>query len=487
MVGMNGLKYLILSAFLGLLLLPWAQTRFPLAEEPRLFGIFEKAAFPDVKYFTWKRWFAGAFQDKVSAQVNDNLGFRPTLIRINNQYDFSLFRIIHAEGFIAGKDGFLYEEDYIHEYTGNYFIGKPAIDKKIRRLKRVQEELQRRGLCLLFVIEPGKASFFPEHIPARYHPERRTLTNMDYMIHRLDDWKVNYIDLNKWYLAMKDTSRYKLFPEYGMHWSIYSVALVADSLARYLRERCDARIPSFAVERIDVSDTLRYSDRDIADMLNLVFPLTKVTAQYPVIRFDTAQPSLRVIAVADSYFNNLFYDYAPHLFANTEYWYYNSTLYYKNSYGDTKVDHSNLAETFRDFDVILLMTSEINAHCGFWNFVDQAYEALFPPPADSWCYRYENKIRNDRYWFRGMVRQAAAERTLLDQAIRRNAAYAMCVDFDKLENKTHEDSVIRIIFDIRSIPGWFHKVWTISKDNHLPIEECLRSEAEYVLSQRKLE
>jgi hypothetical protein len=481
---MNGLKYLLLSLSFALLFIPLVKTRFPIAKEPKLFGIYEKAATPDLKFFTWKRWFTGSFQEKISSQVNDNTGFRNTLIRINNQYDFSLFRTIHAEGFIAGKKGFLYEEDYIREYTGNYFIGKSTIDLKVRRLKAVQEELRKRGTCLLLVLEPGKASFFPEYIPDRYRPELRTLTNMDYMKQRLDVLQAEYIDMDRWFRAMKDTSRYKLFPEYGMHWSIYSVALVVDSLSHYLREKYEARVPGFTIEKVEVSDSLRGSDRDIADMLNLVFPLRKVTAAYPLIRYDTVKPSLRVIGVADSYFNNIYYVYAPHLFANTEYWYYNSTLYYGNSYGDVKVDHSDLGEKFKGFDLILLMVSEINAHCGFWNFVDQAYAALFPPHRDSWCYQYENQIRNDRFWFRGMVKNAAAEGTTLEQAIRRNAAYTMCVNYDWLENKTHSDSITRIIWDIRTTPKWLHKVWSVSIERDLPLEDCLRSEAEYVFSQR---
>lgn len=482
--GMKVLKILLLALLFSLLLLPYIQSRLPLVREPALFGIYAKTGPPDLKQLKWKSWSSGQFQEELSRQVRDHQGFRNTLIRFNNQVDYSLFRIIHAEGFIAGRNGYLYEEDYIHEYTGRYFIGKKTLDLKVRRLKAVQEALRKQGVCLLPVIEPGKASFYPEYIPACYHPEKRTLTNLEYMKQRLDAWNVDYLDLDAWFLSMKDTSRYKLFPEYGMHWSIHSVSLVVDTLSRYLRSRCDLDLPGFSIERIETTGSLRGSDRDIADMLNLVFPLKKVTATYPVIRFDSAEPVLKVIAVADSYFNNIYYDYTPHLFANTEYWYYNSTLYYKDSYGDTRVDHSGLPEKFRNVDLILLMTSEINAHCGFWNFVDQSYEALFPATRDTWCYRYENKIRNDRYWFRGMVRQAASERTTLEQAIKRNAAYAMCVDFDTLENKTHYDSVQRIIYNIRTTPKWFHKVWSVSKEQNLPLEACLESEAEYVLSMR---
>lgn len=482
---MKPLKYLLLLLLFLPLLFPHLQMHLPLCSEPPLFGIYQGTQIPGADSLTLRSWFSGSFRDAAESGIRDQLGFRRTLIRIHNQLDYSLFRIIHAEGFIAGRHGYLFEEDYIHEYTGKYFIGKAPLDLKVRRLKAVQEELKRRGTCLLVVIEPGKASFFPEYIPRRYRPENRTLTNLDYLKQRMDARGVEYIDLDRWFRAMKDTCRYKLFPEYGMHWSIYSVALTADSLSDYLRTRCGLAVPGVSVGEVEISDSLRGSDRDIADMLNLLVPLPRVTAAYPAVRFDSVKPVLNVIAIADSYFNNLYYDYAPHLFRNTEYWYYNSSLYHGNSYGDTKVDHSNLVSTLPSADLILLMTSEINAHCGFWDFADQAWEALFPPARDSWCYRFTNRIRNERWWFRGMVTQAAAEGTTLEQAIRRNAEYAMWTQFDALENKTHADSVVRIIADIRSIPEWMHKVWRLSRETGRPLQQCLESEAEYVLSTRK--
>lgn len=481
---MNSVKVGLLSLICVLLVLPLWQIRYQVVQEPKLFGIYENAGVPELKSFSWKAWFKGTFQDKIFTQVKDHTGFRNTLIRINNQADFSCFGLIHAEGFVAGKRGFLFEEDYIHEYTGKYFIGKNTLDRKIRRLKSVQEALAKRGTRLLFVIEPGKASFCPENIANCYHPERRTMTNDEYMKQRLDALHVDYIDLNQWFIGMKDTCRYKLFPEYGMHWSLYGVSLAVDSISSYLRGKYCLQVPEFHFDSIVISDSLRGSDHDIADMVNLLFPMPKVTAAYPVIRFDPKKPTLRVIGVADSYFNNIYYDYAPKLFANTEFWYYNSSLYYKDSYGDTKVDHSNLTEKFKNTDLILLMVSEINNHCGFWNFIDQAFVALYPSWRDDWSYKYENTIRNDRWWFRGMVKQAAEEGTTLERAIKRNADYTMCVDFDKLENKTKNDSITQIIWGIRTTPKWMHKVWSLAKERKEPLENTMRSEAEYALSLR---
>ena len=83
----------------------------------------------------------------------------------------------------------------------------------------------------------------------------------------------------------------------------------------------------------------------------------------------------------------------------------------------------NLREKFREYDIILLMVSEVNLHCGFWNFADEAYEAYFPDHSDPFWYPYENQIRNEQEWFRYMVKKAKEKQTSLDNIIRSDAKY----------------------------------------------------------------
>ena len=422
---MKFLRLLLLLITSVVLAAPALQHWKPMVKEKDLNGIYRTAKPPDLKSFSWGSWFRGSFQEKIVPEMNDHIGFRKTLIRIRNQADWSLFKTSNTEGFIAGKDGFLYEEDYIFEYTGTYFIGERALDLKARRLKAVQEALGTRGICLLPVIEPGKASFYPEHIPARYHPECRSMSNLEYLQQRMDRYGVRYLDLNRWFLLAKDTSRYKLFPEYGMHWSIYGATLAMDTLTKYLNGACGFSLPGFTVDKIVISDSLQGTDGDIEVMLNLLCPLPPVTAAYPTVRFDkggtTSAP--RVLGVGDSYFNTIYNLFAPHQFRSTEFWYYNSRYYSYDSLNNKPVDHSDLPGKLARFNLILLTFSEINAHCGFWNFVDQAWVAFCGTGPDSEVYGYENRIRNEREWFRSMVQKADAGGLSLESAIHRDAVY----------------------------------------------------------------
>jgi hypothetical protein len=200
---MTIVKKVLFCLALLMMVTPFIQTRFLKIPEKPLRGMYVFSEEPQVKWFTWRKWFSGEFQDRFGKGIEDNVGFKSSLIRLRNQVDFSLFKLIHAEGFIAGKEDNLFEEDYILEYTGKYFIGKETLDKKLTRLKEVQQKLKSLGTNLFLVIEPGKASFCPEYIPNRYRPERRSMTNYGYLLAKASELNLDYLDLNKYFLSIK--------------------------------------------------------------------------------------------------------------------------------------------------------------------------------------------------------------------------------------------------------------------------------------------
>ncbi|MBL7138315.1 MAG: hypothetical protein ISS17_06045 [Bacteroidales bacterium] len=420
-------KYLLLFMILLLLVLPFIQRHIPLVKERKLVGFFRLAPSPSWQEFTWKRWFHGEFQDQMTGRVEEHIGFRKSLFRLHNEFDFRLFRISHAEGFICGKEDNMFEEDYILEYTGKYFIGEETWNTKLEKLAEVKTRLSSMGTELILVLEPGKASFSPEFIPVRYLAHGTSLSNYTYVTHWLDAHDVPYLDLNRWFIQAKDTSRFPLFPKYGMHWSLYAVPLVVDTLSRYIELATGTTIPALTIQRIEISDSLQWTDRDIADLLNLIFPLPSTETAYPVVSVepDSIVPHLKALVIADSYYLNIKHGYSPKLFAGEEYWYYNSKLYphIEDDREPVYVDKSNLQEKLLQFDVVLLMVSEINLHCGFWNFADEAYQAFSPDHQDPPWYPYENMIRNQREWFRYMVKKAENNFNSLENTIRMDAKF----------------------------------------------------------------
>jgi hypothetical protein len=482
-------KIFLFSLFLIILLLPLAQTTFSFFSEKKLNGFFQLSAEPDLKYFTWRRWFDGSFQEEYRKRTEDHVGFRNSLFRLHNQYDYSLFGITHAQGFIKGKDGYLFEEDYIHEYTGNFFIGRATLERKFKKLKALQLELLKKNTILIPVIEPGKASFFPELIPSHYNVKGKGLSNQEYFLTLFKRYDIEYLDLNRYFMEMKDTSRYPLFPRYGMHWSIYGVTLAVDTLIKYLEKASGQDLPGFTVEGIELSDSLRATDNDIGNMLNLVCPLPKVTAAYPTLKFESRQDKtdLSVLVIADSYYLNIINGFSDKIFGKQEYWYYNSKVYPDiiDNENPVYVDKSDLKNKLAGFNVILLMTSEINMHCGFWNFSDEAYQAFYPEHRESQVYAIENLIRNQREWFRFMASKARRQGVPLERMIRLDAEYSFYNDYQNLANKNREDSIAHIAIGIRQDPVWLQQLAVKAKERNLPLEEMLYQDAYYLYEQQK--
>jgi len=485
---MIAIKRFLFFFILLSLTLPFLHGKYLFFRETPLVGYFWTSEKPNLKWFTWKRWLSGSYQEEIRKRTEDHVGFKPTLIRINNEFDYSLFRIMHAEGFVAGKNNMLYEEDYIHEYTGDYFIGRRAIDKKLNRLKEVFLHLKSRNIRLVLVFEPGKASFFPEFINSRFRPEQRTLTNYEYYTWKTKSLGIPFLDLNTYFLQMKDTSRYPLFPKYGMHWSQYGAFLAVDTLSKFIASQTQKEIPGVQIEKITISDLSRGSDYDIGEMMNLCFRLPKTTGAYPSVSFekDFKGKKLNVLVIADSYYLNIMETYGRRLFRNEQFWYYNNKLYpYQNFSPPAYISKNNLIDKYSQFDVILLMTSEINLHCGFWNFADEAFRAFHPEVKDDYIYKIENDIRNERSWFRFIVRNSKRDRMPLEKAIQVNAEYTFLANYSSLPDKTYWDSVYYLVNSIRSNHEWMKTVTNKAKERNLSVDSMLVVEAKYSYDQSK--
>jgi hypothetical protein len=485
---MRCLKISLLLAALALIAAPPVQSVFPFISEKPLHGYEESKPAFSLQFFTWRRWFAGEFQLAASNRFNNHPGFRNSLIRVFSQADYSLFGLTHAPGFIRGKGGNLFEEDYIHEYLGAFFIGQKTIDRKMIRLKSVYDSLKARNISLVLVFEPGKASVFPEDIPERFRKKRFGPTNYEWFTARARSIGLPYLDLNRYFIRTSGTSRYPLFPKYGMHWSVYGAAVAADTLAGYIGAVRNIRVPRFTINNTEVAGKTRAGDNDIADILNLLFPLPATPGAYPQTRFrndsGTVKPS--VLVISDSFYEYIFYPYGEQMFRNQQFWYYNSRLFpHQNSETPVFADKTGLLQKLTGYEVILLMVSEINLHCGFWNFADEAWLAFHPDASEDHVYRIANGIRNDRNWFRGMVKGAAQKKVSLEQYIQWNAEYAFSQDFSRLENKTMRDSLVYIALDIRNNPEWFAAVKKQALEHNLPLDTMLNRAARFVYAESK--
>ncbi|MCD4746528.1 MAG: hypothetical protein K8R58_09525 [Bacteroidales bacterium] len=425
------IKKFILFCILILLLLPAIQNYFSIIKLAPLKGSFSLTDKPN---FSQKTWFTGEYQKQYDEYLEDHIGFRKFFIRSYNQIKFSFYHIINAKNTVIGKNDILYQDYYIKAYLGQDFVGYEIIKKNIKKIAFVQNELEKRNVFLFFLIAPGKASFFPDYFPPKYDKIKKTVSNYDVFIEEMNNNNINYIDFRNYFLSIKDTTRYPLFPKCGTHWSGYGVTLVVDSLVKYMEKTKNIDMSGFYSNGGELRDkNLLYSDADIGKALNFHWDIPSNKLYYPNIIFenDTNKIKPNLLSVGDSFAQSLingFYPFFPNIFdENTNFWFYNQRVHYpphvvgQNSH----VPHLNLKEQIEQRDFIMIGSTEHNLVNFGFGFIDDLYE-LFTTNTNTKhekIMELENQIRNNPEWLNLIRRKAKKRNITVEEMITIDANY----------------------------------------------------------------
>ncbi|HNS16372.1 MAG TPA: hypothetical protein PKH94_06470 [Bacteroidales bacterium] len=476
---MQSAKKTALLLILFLLFIPFVQNQLHIFPIRPLNGDF---ILPEKPALQKSGWLSGDFQAKYNPYLEQCLGLHNSLVRLHNQIDFTLFKKVHAEGVVIGRHNVLHEQDYIRAWTGEDFIGSTTWDKKLGRLKFVQDHLKKTyGIDLVPVLEPSKARFSPETLPEGPAERKKEPSNYTYIVKKLNELNIRFLDLNACYLALKDTSRYDLYPRYGVHWSVYGMTLMADTMVKYIERMRQIDMPDFSVERIIVSDSLRDTDYDAAKPLNLLFELPHGPMAYPVIRFEDRKGKTRpdVLVEGDSYYWNIYNARIPdHCFNNHAFWYFNA-LVYPDSYDDSTftADLDIRAEVEKK-DVILIMSTERFLFKYDWGFTDALFEAYTPDLEPDPHYSYENNIRENVQFFDELVVRAQQQNKTLEKIIHQEADYMFkkndLTGYLKRKGTDYHRSVIA------ADTAWMRTIEQQAADSGLTVEETLNRHAGFM-------
>src|SRR3989339_457376 len=299
----KGQKQILFSFLLCLICIPFLYENMEFIDFRPLAGVYSITTKPEFKI---KEWFDGNYQVNYEKYIEHNLGLRNILVRIKNQIDYSFFNLSNADKVIVGKEGYLYEKNYIDAYLGNDFVGESAISDKVRKIKEVQKVLKEKNIDLVVALLPGKASFYPEYIPARFDQSKKISMNYDWILKRSYDAGINVIDLAGYLLSMKQNGQYPLIPKTGIHWSYYGMTFCADTLIKYMENLREIKLPQIEWSENEVSENPRDPDNDLGDLMNLLWDIPFPPLAYPKISFNTdGKVKPKVLIVGDSYYWNL--------------------------------------------------------------------------------------------------------------------------------------------------------------------------------------
>ncbi len=378
---MKTTRYILFILLITLLVLPAIQQYTGFIPEKPLKGAIVTPQRPELSV---KSWFNDSFQEKYDDYLEQGIGFRPTLIRVNNQIAFSLFDTALANSVIIGKKNYLYELNYIKAYEGTDFVGNVQIGDQVNKAKFLQDKLESMGKHFLIIFAPGKASFFPEYIPDKYRQPKRGITNYETYITDCSAKGVRYIDFNRWFVSMKDTSRYPLYSRTGIHWSLYGVALAVDSLVKYMEQTANIDMVDFGWDGIELSDDPRDTDNDISEGMNLLFPIRTGKLAYPNIRFNDSPAKKRpdVLVIGDSYYWNIMGSgISARLFDDNNFWFYNQEAHNPQWSAPKQVSSLNIREEIEKQDFVILISTEANLFKFPFGFLDEAVKAYTNPTA----------------------------------------------------------------------------------------------------------
>lgn len=165
---------------------------------------------------------------------DDHFGFRPFLIRLATQVDYSLFD--HSSRIHIGKDGWLYyrsvldrEQPYAEHVLSS---SGPTIVAGVLELNRL---LRQRGITLIFAPVPLKAYFYPDFVPssAPRMPKHPQIEPFFAALNRIDDlFFVDSIAILK-----KTATRQEIFYKTDFHWTDPAAFNVAKSIVDEISHR----------------------------------------------------------------------------------------------------------------------------------------------------------------------------------------------------------------------------------------------------------
>ncbi len=304
------------------------------------------------------------------------------------------------------------------------------------KAKSVSDSLKARNIDLVILLAAGKASFFPEYFPDSLALQPKMISNYDYLSYCIDSAGLNYIDFNSWFLKMKDTSQYALFPKGGIHWSKYGEYLVADSIIRYINSIRNVKLPYFELIDIELSSTPRFRDNDIGEGMNLIFPHSSLEMAYPVLKF--AYPhnydTVKAMVVADSYYWELYnIGLSSVIFDMGRFWYYNKQIYTPiPGVEPVPVEDVNIRHEVEKNDVVFIMQTEATLNRFAFGFFDKQadlYSKPYEKPEDQKDLATDqlrqiiNKIKASDEWYELVRKKANNKGISMDEMLKIEAEY----------------------------------------------------------------
>ena len=382
--GKGNILYVILFGLLMVFLFSFMIQEHlkPFKTKP-LMGYFMK---PNKPQFRWEWYKNGYFQDQIEKYITNNYGFREPIIRMYHQYCWDFYGKEYVSYIYSGKERWLYYGHNIEDYYGTEMYhwypdaeaARKGYEQEVRLLNKVRGVLADYDVTLLTFIAPSKSIIYPEYLPRREH-DTTTLNAREYFARRFAETNMPCFEMNEYFLRMKDTCSFYLFPPTGDHWN-FSCVYATDSLLRFMEQQRDIQLPRITYGNT-WSEVCRIGEdrnRDLEGELNLLRPIKfnpkfsyKERDYHLVTDSATVKPS--ALFIGNSFLlRTMAYIPPKEVFSDFQFWYYNRVAYEDDNIIIDSVNTLNRLDYLLDADYIVWFSSASQMYRATEGFAEDA-------------------------------------------------------------------------------------------------------------------
>lgn len=356
-------------------------------------GVFVPTPKPEPTFENYK---TNTYQTQIDKYTSENFGLREPIIRLYNQYLWDVYRKtpVSKEQIIFGKDGWFYEPGSVSDYEQRLFRFFAAdstqmasmLSKEAHKLLHLQQVLESHSVRLFVCLVPAKDMICPEHLPKSQDTAYIGEPKISARFFNEEEFTrlgINHLNLEQWFLQIKDTVDFALFPKTGMHWSKYAALHGADTLIRYMEHLDSINMKNLAFGPKEL-DKARDPDDDLEKLLNLMRPVRKPKYIYAdcMTDGDTTATKPKMIVIGDSFWWTIAAQLPlSEIFSRAPYWYYNGTVYYDDRYNS--VNEFDLAEELLSADFVVLFYCATQQYRMNDGFTQKALKALGVKDSDA--------------------------------------------------------------------------------------------------------
>ena len=447
-------------------------------------GVFEPTPKPELSFDNYK---SNIYQTQIEKYVSEHFGMREPVIRLYNQYVWSAYNKTYCHFIVPGKEGYLYYALAVNEHYGtelpkHYPSNDKAmadVDKELRLMNKLRHVLKDYGIEFVAFIAPDKPEVYPEYLPRR-DADTTTIHIDEYYSRRMEETGFPFINMTDWFVKMRDTASFPLFPKTDSHWR-YSAIYAYDSLFRFINTLDgEAKFPN-----IHIGPPVAYeSDKLEGDeeTLNLIFRIRGDKTKYKsdiTVEADTTKRNPKVLFIGDSFIWSLG-EFMParEIMADREVWFYNNTAY---------VGFDNKTVSVKEID---RLSHILNAdYVVFYSVGHQWWEATYGFAKDALlqlCVSdslFEATVANMTKYMRNQEGYS----NMTEEEVRKNMAYMLRNDPELIPGLKGEDMPIirntkRIeealgINSIRNDKDWLNALSYYAVQHEMSTDEALREEA----------